>query len=132
MLDIFSASGLRVHRPCGPRKSGMPESVEMPAPLSTTTREADSIQPRTVSVLVMGGSRLRYLDLARAADPGNRPLRHDDRRRRLPAQLLQLLHRALDCFLRQLAEFLRRLVQRAGADLEGDRQRAGRGEDLRL
>ena len=34
----FSAPGFLVHTPCGPRKSGMPESVEMPAPVSTTTR----------------------------------------------------------------------------------------------
>src|SRR5215468_3538531 len=44
MVDIFSASGFLVHTPCGPRKSGMPESVEMPAPVSTTTRRASSIQ----------------------------------------------------------------------------------------
>src|SRR5688572_6805155 len=40
MLDIFSASGFFVHRPCGPRKSGIPESVEMPAPVNTTTLSA--------------------------------------------------------------------------------------------
>src|SRR5262249_29983440 len=49
MVAIFSASGLRVQRPCGPRKSGMPESVEMPAPVSATIRRAASIQPRTVA-----------------------------------------------------------------------------------
>ena len=38
MLAAFSAAGLRVHTPFGPRKSGMPESVEMPAPVSTTMR----------------------------------------------------------------------------------------------
>src|SRR5687768_5893023 len=47
MLDIFSASGFLVHTPWGPRKSGMPESVEMPAPVRTTTRRAASIQPWT-------------------------------------------------------------------------------------
>jgi hypothetical protein len=41
MLESFSASGFFVHTPCGPRKSGMPESVEMPAPVRTTTRDAD-------------------------------------------------------------------------------------------
>src|SRR5258705_10034098 len=122
MLDIFSASGLRVQRPCGPRKSGMPESVEMPAPLRTTIFEADSIQPRTVSGAVMAGLRLRHLDLAAgAADAGHRALRHDDRGGGLAAQLLQLLHRALDRLLGERAEFLRRLLQRAGADLERDR-----------
>ena len=34
------ADGSLVHRPFGPRKSGIPESVEMPAPVSTTTRRA--------------------------------------------------------------------------------------------
>ena len=29
-------AGFLVHTPCGPRKSGMPDSVEMPAPVSTT------------------------------------------------------------------------------------------------
>ena len=44
MFDIFSATGFLVHTPCGPRKSGMPESVEMPAPVSTTTRFASRTQ----------------------------------------------------------------------------------------
>src|SRR6185369_8311078 len=118
MLDIFSASGFFVHRPCGPRKSGMPESVEIPAPVRTTTREASSIQPRTVSVREMARAVLRDLDLAAAADARDRALRHDDRRSRLAAQLLQLLHGALDRFLGERAEFLRRFLERAGADLE--------------
>src|SRR5688572_6062901 len=50
MLDIFSATGLRVHSPCGPRKSGMHESVEMPAPVSATTRRASPTQERTCAV----------------------------------------------------------------------------------
>src|SRR5450759_164423 len=50
MLDSFSASGSRVHTPCGPRKSGMPDSVEMPAPVRTTTRCACATQARTVSI----------------------------------------------------------------------------------
>src|SRR5580658_2336264 len=45
-VACFSASGFFVHTPCGPRKSGMPESVEIPAPVSTTTRRACSISPR--------------------------------------------------------------------------------------
>ena len=47
MFDIFSATGFLVHTPWGPRKSGMPESVEMPAPVSTTTRFASRTQLRT-------------------------------------------------------------------------------------
>src|SRR6195256_4141805 len=32
--------GMRSHTPPGLRKSGMPDSVEMPAPVNTTTRRA--------------------------------------------------------------------------------------------
>src|SRR4030095_11959438 len=53
MSDNFSASGLRVQTPCGPRKSGMPESVEMPAPVNTTMRLAESIQPRAASMVAL-------------------------------------------------------------------------------
>src|SRR6185312_8396635 len=61
MFDIFSASGFFVHTPCGPRKSGMPESVEMPAPVSATTRSASCTQERTCAVflLAMPNSNLR-------------------------------------------------------------------------
>jgi PGM1 C-terminal domain len=38
MLDNRSALGSLVHTPSGPRKSGIPESVEMPAPVRATTR----------------------------------------------------------------------------------------------
>src|SRR2546426_10488330 len=51
MFDIFSASGFLVHRPCGARKSGMPESVEMPAPVSATILRAAPIQPRTAAIV---------------------------------------------------------------------------------
>src|SRR2546421_8403273 len=54
MVAIFSASGFFVHTPWGPRKSGMPESVEIPAPVSTTMRRAASIQARTVSMRSLG------------------------------------------------------------------------------
>src|ERR1700693_1608240 len=47
MSESFSAAGLRVHTPFGPRKSGMPESVEIPAPVSTTTCSAAPSQVRT-------------------------------------------------------------------------------------
>jgi hypothetical protein len=47
MFESFSAFGFFVHTPRGPRKSGMPDSVEMPAPVSATMREAESIQRRT-------------------------------------------------------------------------------------
>src|SRR5436189_6243874 len=95
MLESFSASGFLVHTPCGPRKSGMPESVEMPAPVSATTLRAWSTQSLTDWRSRM--ENLRDLDLAAGpADPGHRALRHHDRGGRLAAQVLQLLHRALD------------------------------------
>src|SRR5690349_3340775 len=50
MLESFSASGFLVHTPCGPRKSGMPESVEMPAPVRTVTRSASSMRVRACSI----------------------------------------------------------------------------------
>jgi hypothetical protein len=47
MFESFSACGFFVHTPCGPRKSGIPDSVEMPAPVSTTIRFEASTQPLT-------------------------------------------------------------------------------------
>src|SRR5215210_3286898 len=44
MFDSRSALGFLVHTPCGPRKSGMPDSVEMPAPVSTTIAFASRSQ----------------------------------------------------------------------------------------
>src|SRR5581483_3712830 len=129
MLESFSASGFLVHTPCGPRKSGMPESVEMPAPVRTTIRWALATQ------LLTAASKLRHLDLAaaaRAAERRQRPLRHDDLRRRLAAQLLQLLHRALDRLARVLAEFVRGFLERHCRNLEADRQRACGRQHLRL
>src|SRR6185295_6969577 len=103
MLDNFPASGFLVHTPCGPRKSGMPESVEMPAPVRTTMRRASRTQLWTWS------SKSGNLDLAAASGDGRqRALRHDDLRRGLAAHLLQFLHRALDRFARELAELVRR------------------------
>src|SRR5262249_46994299 len=40
MVASFSASGFFVQTPWGPRKSGIPDSVEMPAPVSATIRRA--------------------------------------------------------------------------------------------
>src|SRR5204863_9573456 len=97
MLDIFSASGFLVHTPCGPRKSGMPESVEMPAPVSTTMRRASPIQVLTCA------SKLGHLDLAARRHRRQRAGRHDDLRGGLAPHLLQLLHRALDRLFGELA-----------------------------
>src|SRR5262245_14044322 len=60
MSESFSASGFFVQTPCGPRKSGMPESVEMPAPVNTTTRRARSIQSRTVSTPALAIRMYRF------------------------------------------------------------------------
>src|SRR3954465_10146908 len=132
MSDIFSAAGLRVHSPLGPRKSGIPESVEMPAPVRATTRRAPSTHARTRSVPCIGSGNLDLAAAAGAAQRGQRTLRHYDLRGGLAAHLLQLLHRALDRFLRELAELLRGFLERAGGNLEADRQRARGREHLRL
>src|SRR4029077_288396 len=50
MFERRSAFGSLVHTPCGPRKSGMPDSVEIPAPVRATTRAAPSSQDRTSSI----------------------------------------------------------------------------------
>src|SRR5437899_2389196 len=91
MFDIFSASGFFVHTPCGPRKSGIPESVEMPAPVSTTMRCASSIHVVTVSI--MGAILPRRAadtsgdgaDLARGRDPDAGDRHHAERDRQPPA-----------------------------------------------
>src|ERR1044072_131547 len=53
MLESFSACGSFVHTPCGPRKSGIPDSVEMPAPGRITMRLASATHARTEAI---GGS----------------------------------------------------------------------------
>src|SRR2546421_6421524 len=58
MLESFSALGSFVHTPCGPRKSGMPDSVEMPAPVSTTTDRAARTQPAISSSPTESGSAM--------------------------------------------------------------------------
>src|SRR5918999_642694 len=50
MWAVRSAFGFLVQIPFGPRKSGMPLLVEIPAPVSTTTRSAAATQPRTWSI----------------------------------------------------------------------------------
>src|SRR5437763_14327775 len=53
MLESFSACGSFVHTPCGLRKSGIPDSVEMPAPVRITMCLASSVHARTEAI---GGS----------------------------------------------------------------------------
>ena len=56
MWAIRSAFGFFVQTPFGPRKSGMPLSVEMPAPVRTATARASSTHRATSSteLLVTG------------------------------------------------------------------------------
>ena len=50
LSQSFSAPGFRVHTPLGPRKSGMPESVEMPAPVSTATARAPATREPAIAM----------------------------------------------------------------------------------
>src|SRR6266849_1975860 len=50
MLESFSACGSFVHTPCGPRKSGSPDSVEMPAPVRITMCLASSTHVRMEAI----------------------------------------------------------------------------------
>src|SRR5215471_13551205 len=49
MFDIRSAFGSFVQTPLGPLKSGMPDSVEMPAPVSATMRRDPETRWRAAS-----------------------------------------------------------------------------------
>src|SRR5690242_3427417 len=60
MSESFSASGFFVHTPCGPRKSGMPDSVEMPAPVRATIRPASRTRRRTSSSVAMATLNNRH------------------------------------------------------------------------
>src|SRR5215467_13634746 len=53
MSESFSAFGFWVHKPLGPRKSGIPDSVEMPAPVSATIRRDCSIQSRAAWICLL-------------------------------------------------------------------------------
>ena len=88
-------------RPAGPRKSAMPESVEIPAPVSTTTRRAcsSSARPRPIpsssSGRPHGGAIVRAVRAYPAPVPGDAPtveLLHaadaEDRQRRTAGALL--------------------------------------------
>mmetsp|Transcript_90912 Transcript_90912/g.256802 ORF Transcript_90912/g.256802 Transcript_90912/m.256802 type:complete len:266 (-) Transcript_90912:79-876(-) len=62
--------GSRVQTPLGPRKSGTPESVEMPAPLRTVIDRALQIQPRTSSNIGSAGALETLERVAVAGTPG--------------------------------------------------------------
>src|SRR5437879_1381341 len=70
MLESFAASGYVVHSPCGPRKSGIPDSVEMPAPVRITMRLASSTHLPMEAIFIdsiSAGSRDRGLAPKRTA-----------------------------------------------------------------
>src|SRR5437762_7051923 len=77
MFESFSAFGFLVQTPCGPRKSGIPDSVEMPAPVSTTTCVASSIHWRASMTAAfscrMGTARSYQQQGTRALSEGLRP-----------------------------------------------------------
>src|SRR6266487_1792146 len=50
MSESFSACGSFVQSPCGPRKSGIPDSVEIPAPVRITMRLASSTHLRMEAI----------------------------------------------------------------------------------
>ena len=63
IVAFFSASGFFVQMPWGPRKSGMPESVEIPAPVSTMMRWADATsEPASADPLVVHRLSIAALD----------------------------------------------------------------------
>src|SRR5215475_10505794 len=76
MVASFSASGFFVQTPFGPRKSGIPDSVEMPAPVSTTVRFDEASQEDTtarspdIAQVYLGGTKKQ-----RGGKPGSPPRR---------------------------------------------------------
>src|SRR5215471_11544157 len=74
-VDICWAPGFRVHSPCGPRKSGIPESVEIPAPVSTVTARTSRAHEGTTS-----SARLPSTPkpLSLSSTPGERDPSHPD------------------------------------------------------
>ena len=65
MFERRIACGSFVQTPLGPRKSGMPDSVLIPAPVSTTIRSAEATAVATRSIVdasvattpILAGSR---------------------------------------------------------------------------
>src|SRR6185503_7205260 len=116
------------------RRSGV-----RPSPPQSSTWKR---RPWTVTFRSIGRSRFMAarseLDAARAPRAATAPhvgwhaVGDDDVGGLLPAQLLQLADRPLDAHLGALRELLGRVAERARVDLEGDRQRAHRGEELGL
>src|SRR5260221_8104618 len=79
MFAAFSAAGSLVQTPFGPRKSGIPDSVEMPAPVSTTTCLASRSQPAiSVGIGPAGhiGSRARPFCSFYGLEEKDESLRH--------------------------------------------------------
>src|SRR5437763_9980852 len=85
MFESRSALGFVVHTPLGPRKSGMPDSVEMPAPVSATMRvEAETSRRASERESSRGNKHHRQ------RQAGNRALADDADDERAPALLHEL------------------------------------------
>src|SRR5918996_2158049 len=89
MFDSRSARGFLVHTPCGPRKSGMPESVDMPAPVSATTRF-----PRNIHCATRRASGCSDIYLRLVWYGGNTLVPHDGIVRRVLRGTTTRIHRA--------------------------------------
>src|SRR3954466_6160013 len=85
MFESRSALGFFVHTPLGPRKSGMPDSVEMPAPVSATMR----VDAKT-SRLALERESSRGNKHHRPLQAGNRAFADDADDERAPALLHEL------------------------------------------
>src|SRR3954447_16210085 len=99
MFESFSALGSFVQTPCGPRKSGMPDSVEMPAPVSATMRVAAATQRRTsstgVSITFFVPAELYCAQRLEGGCDGS-PSRHDDDRARAPGRRFRARRRGAE------------------------------------
>src|SRR5712691_3003593 len=71
MFDSRSAFGFFVHTPLGPLKSGMPDSVEMPAPVNATIRAEAETSWRAVATGSLIRVSLCGILLARLHDPAH-------------------------------------------------------------
>ena len=123
MVERFSAPGLRVHTPFGPRKSGMPESVLIPAPVSTATERASAISASaSARPAGSGSSRLTTgCRDPRRTGPDRGPTRRRRRDRSVGAVVDRCGLAALDVAQRQLlGEGLHPLFEAAHVHREVD------------
>src|SRR4051812_1432526 len=115
MFESFSAFGSFVQTPCGPRKSGIRDSVEIPAPVNTTTREDSSTQRRASAIAALTWSGLLFPESPYAA---RRCLDHL-RRRRATERFLELGHVRDDAVGAEAAWRMRIRASQQARDLVG-------------